>query len=299
MSSLSAHSHSLDSEIAMSALDGTQQEDNSSSLAETEDEQLILYFNDKECNILERGEDEIEADTETESITRRQRQRQQLSLRCKECMHWYLSLSLWLRVFGTTIALVIIIDGAILFFVLIGAFGYLSGRMQASILEWSIQIINVCFTSLCLIELPFRFQAMKSWIVLSIRGSDSGDRDSDSDFSHDCSIESVTLHTKTETETETNTGTETETESHIQQNRRQAIMKSYSKPINEHSRWILFGIIHFLKIFQIVCQCWVEYLCLAYIGHQHQRPSLLFAVAVGLALPLGCGLGCLEGCLKS
>jgi hypothetical protein len=199
-----------------------------------------------------------------------------------------MSLSLWLRVFGTTIALVIIIDGAVLFFVLIGAFGYLSDQMQASILEWSIQIINVCFTSFCLIELPFRFQAMKSWVVLSI--CENCNWGSDSDFSHDCSTESVTLHTKTETEA--NTGTETETENHLQQNRRQAIMKSYSKPINEHSRWILFGIIHFLKIFQFVCQCWVEYLRLAYVGQQQQRPSLLFAVAVGLALPL-------EGYLKS
>jgi hypothetical protein len=57
---------------------------------------------------------------------------------------------------GLTLAFVIIVDGAILFFTICGAFSYLSVRDQALILEWSMQIINAAFAILCAYELPYR-----------------------------------------------------------------------------------------------------------------------------------------------
>lgn len=190
---------------------------------------------------------------------------------------FYCALPMWMRVMGTIMALVIIIDGAILFFTLIGAFGYLSDQTQASILEWSIQMINVCFTTLCLVELPFRLKAIQTWIILSRMSGDSSascrgmaSNSSDSEIYIDSS----------------------------QDVRRCDLVKAYNRPTNEKSKWKLFGFLNIVKVFQIICQCWVEYLCLAYIGRQQQRPALWFGIAVGFALPVGCGLGGVEGYLK-
>ena len=173
-----------------------------------------------------------------------------------EFMKFYLSQPLWLRVFGTVMAMIIVIDGAVLFFTLVGAFGYLSNDEQDAILEWSIQIINACFTLLCLIELPFRVKNIIKW--LSVQGK-----------------ERVGIEEKMELTT------------------------IYKKPIDKDKKWIIYGVINSCKIFQIFCQCCVQYLCLAYVGRQGERPGLWFGVAVGLALPMGCTIGGVEGYLKS
>mmetsp|Transcript_2552 Transcript_2552/g.4644 ORF Transcript_2552/g.4644 Transcript_2552/m.4644 type:complete len:252 (-) Transcript_2552:593-1348(-) len=179
-------------------------------------------------------------------------------------MALYCQQPLWVRVFGTIMALVIVVDGAILFFVLIGGFSYLDSEAEATILEWSIQIINVCFTTLCLLELPSRVRNSCSWLGMT----------------SPCTAALSGINADTTT--------------------RHDLMKSYNKPVgNEAMRWKLFGLVNLVKVFQIGCQCWVEYLCLAYIGRRRQRPEVQFAVAVGLALPLGCGLGGAEGYLKS
>lgn len=194
---------------------------------------------------------------------------------------FYCALPMWIRIIGTIMALVIIIDGAILFFTLIGAFGYLSDQTQASILEWSIQIINVCFTSICLIELPFRLKDIKTWLMLSMSGNTNTGSCSSIDNN--------------------STGSDSYSEGLFasQGERWNDLIKAYKKPTNDNYKWKLFGCLNILKLLQIMCQCWVEYLCVAYIGRQQQRPALWFGVAVGFALPVGCGLGCVEGYLKS
>jgi hypothetical protein len=61
------------------------------------------------------------------------------------------------------LGLTVVIDGAILFFCICGAFGYLSERAQALILEDTIQIINAVFSFLCLVELPLKVRAAFWW----------------------------------------------------------------------------------------------------------------------------------------
>lgn len=55
-----------------------------------------------------------------------------------------------------TTVMIIILDGALLFFVLVKGFDYLNKPVQLLLLEITIQIINAIFTILILIELPFR-----------------------------------------------------------------------------------------------------------------------------------------------
>jgi hypothetical protein len=197
---------------------------------------------------------------------------------------------LWIQIFGTIMSLIIVIDGAILFFTLIGAFGYLSSSNEAALLEWSIQIINGCFTILCLLELPFRFQNLYIWIK---------------------SIITTTTPTTTQSNDVSGTGGCSDGMSDVvtvADNDDYPWLNVYKKPKKRNderekhiymTKWKLFGIINIVKIFQIFCQCCVEYLCLAYIGRQGQRPSLWFAISVGFALPLGCIIGAVEGYLKS
>ena len=63
---------------------------------------------------------------------------------------------------------VIILDGAILFFVLVSGFDYLDKSSQLLILEVTIHIINVIFTMLILIEFPFRCLNVINGISITI-----------------------------------------------------------------------------------------------------------------------------------
>lgn len=189
----------------------------------------------------------------------------------------YMELPLWLRIVGTVLALTIIIDGAVLFFALIGGFGYLSNTMQALVQEQSIQIINAAFSFICIMELPFRLQGAYLFVF--------------SEFSNCCNERKK------------------ESTSYISEN---SESNSPMKPTNRYQSdlfteytwsrhyYYTFGILTFTKLFQIAMQFGVEYLCLAYAGpnnYQH-RPATLFAVFIGFALPLGCGIGIAEGILK-
>ena len=55
-----------------------------------------------------------------------------------------------------TTVLIIVVDGALLFFVLVRGFEYLNKSVQLLLLEITIQVINAVFTILILIETPFR-----------------------------------------------------------------------------------------------------------------------------------------------
>lgn len=182
------------------------------------------------------------------------------------------------RLFGTIIALVVIIDGAVLFLTLVGAFGYLSSAKQSTILEWSIQIINICFTTLCLLELPFRLKVSTEWLILhwSSDSADVANYNTDHGFGDGKDMNFDQDRT------------------FLNDKRKHHVMHSYRRPANEHTRYLLFGCVNLLKLIQIAFQCWVQYLCLAYIGAQNKRPASAFAVAVGVALPLGCILGAAE-----
>lgn len=79
----------------------------------------------------------------------------------------YFRQPLYVRVFGTAILLVIAIDGAILFFAIVGGFSYVDETTQGLILEITIQVINACFTILCAVELPFRLRSAYYWTLLS------------------------------------------------------------------------------------------------------------------------------------
>jgi hypothetical protein len=64
----------------------------------------------------------------------------------------YLRTPLWMQMFFTTLAGIIVADGALLFFCLLRAFAYLSEPLQGRIFEFSLQTINACFSMLCAIE---------------------------------------------------------------------------------------------------------------------------------------------------
>jgi hypothetical protein len=188
----------------------------------------------------------------------------------------YLTVPLWLRIVGTTLALTIIIDGAVLFFTLIGAFGYLSKRTQALILEDSIQIINAAFAILCAMELPYRLRASYMWLCCACR-DDKNDDSTISTYREFSSTEAQSMQNATEFRT-----------------RREFLHANY--PWSRHY-WNVFGVLTITKVFQIFCQFAVEYLCLAYAGNDRfeQRPAFWFSLTIGFALPLGCGIGIIEG----
>lgn len=90
----------------------------------------------------------------------------------------YFAVPLYHRIFYTVIALIVIVDGALLFFTICNSFNYLSVEVQDYILEISIQIINACFTLLCAIELPSFLEAVYYWNSQSCKicGKDHADK---------------------------------------------------------------------------------------------------------------------------
>jgi hypothetical protein len=189
----------------------------------------------------------------------------------------YIALPLWQRIVGTILALTIIIDGAVLFFTLIGAFGYLSAKMQSLILEQTIQIINAAFSIICLMELPFRLHGAYLFIF--------------SEFSNSCGTRS--------NET-TNVITENENTKFVQKPNNCFQSELFDQYTWSRYYYYTFGILTLVKVCQIAFQFGVEYLCLAYAGpnNYEKRPPFLFALFIGFALPLGCGIGIAEGIFK-
>ena len=169
------------------------------------------------------------------------------------------------------IILVIVIDGAILFFSLIGAFSYLPKTLENAVLEWSIQIINAVFTLLCLIELPFRLFYMFAFVVVA---------------SQVCGYSS-TSHARFEG------FFENEDPHSIISN---SLVSKCKISLQRNLTWVtssmtflaLGAVLTLTKIIQIGCQFAVEYLCLAYVGRSKYRPSGLFAILIVFSLSLGC-----------
>ena len=173
----------------------------------------------------------------------------------------YLAIPLWQRVGGTFLAIVIIVDGAVLFFSICGGFSYLDKDTQSILLEESIQIINAAFSLICAIELPFRVRASYNWITHSIfYGSPL-----------------------------------TEEDRLLPQSPYAQFLRMQYPWCIFH--WNLFGMVTIGKVFQIFCQFGVEYLCLAYarLDQYKRRPSTLFTIFICFALPLGCIIGAVEG----